>query len=304
MMSVSQSVIALPKKNRDVQHVAIAEVLRRTSAKALCYQLKAKFANFFAPIQHGVATEGGSELVTHNVQLLLDANPDWVLLQTDMSNAFNSVSRSHLLDQVTEHFLEILRHCFQMYYNLSDLVYNLNGKSVFVISEEGIQQGDPLGLALSSLAIRFILVELQTDHDKVIYLAYLDKISILGPAEPVIDAGIALKNALLPINLSINDKKYTLLSKKPLDVPHCPFPVSILCKRAVVLGTSVCEDDYIMSICESIAQSANELCPSLSQIDDPQSALLLLCNCHVPSLCQPSCSFSSTSSFSFGCLHS
>ena len=110
-----------------------------------------------------MATEGGSELVTHNAQILLDANPNWVLLQTEMSNAFNSVSRSHLLNQVTGHFPEILRHC--------------------------------------SLAIQSILEELQTNHDKVIYLAYLDDISILGLAEHVIDAGIALKNALLPINL-------------------------------------------------------------------------------------------------------
>ena len=49
-------------KSRDVWSVAIGEVLKRISAKALCYQLKAKFFNFFAPIQHGMATEGGSVL--------------------------------------------------------------------------------------------------------------------------------------------------------------------------------------------------------------------------------------------------
>ena len=72
-----------------------------------------------------------------------------------------------------------------------------------------------------------------------------------------------------------------------MDVPHCPYPVS--CKGAVVLGTPVDEDDYVMSTCESIAQSENELCSSLSQLDDPQSALLLLCNCHVPSVNHLAC---------------
>ena len=52
-------------------------------------------------LQHGVTTAGGCNLIAHHIriQLLLEKNPEWILLNTDVKNAFSSI-RSHLLSQV------------------------------------------------------------------------------------------------------------------------------------------------------------------------------------------------------------
>ncbi len=109
LLSASR-LIAVPKKNGDVRPIGVGEVFRRITAKVICNQLKSNFADHLSPLQHGVAVEGGSEMLVHHIQLALESNPSWALLKTDMSNAFNSVNRSNLLQQVESSFPEILNH--------------------------------------------------------------------------------------------------------------------------------------------------------------------------------------------------
>ena len=106
----SSRLIALPKGNGDVRPIAIGETLRRLSAKAICLQLRSSFSSYFSPQQHGVATRGGSEMLVHHVQRLLEENPEFGVLKTDISNAFSCVSRKHLLQEVAAHFSELYGH--------------------------------------------------------------------------------------------------------------------------------------------------------------------------------------------------
>ena len=59
--------IALPKSSGDVRPIAIGDVFRRITAKAICSQYKISFSKFFAPLQHGIATDGGADLLVHHV---------------------------------------------------------------------------------------------------------------------------------------------------------------------------------------------------------------------------------------------
>ena len=83
--------IALAKGNGDVRPIAIGEVFRRVTARTICKQKSAVSSAHFSPVQHGIATPGGAELVTHHIRVLLESNPDWSFLNTDVRNAFNSV---------------------------------------------------------------------------------------------------------------------------------------------------------------------------------------------------------------------
>ena len=168
--------------------------------------------------------EGGAELLVHHAQLALELNTSWALLKTDMSNAFNSVSRSQLLHQVETSFPELLPHVRQMYAEASDLLYQMESETVLITSEEGVHQGDPLGPSLFSLAIHPIVSQLQRDHHNVRILAYLDDIFILGEPDNAIDAGLALKASLSNIGLSICDGKCELFTPNPLVIKSCPSP--------------------------------------------------------------------------------
>ena len=107
-----------------------------------------------------MATRGGSEMLVHHVQRLLEENPEFGVLKTDVSNAFNSVSRQHLLQEVASHFPELYGHVKQMYGQSSPLLY-FNGHNTCIIKSQGVHQGDPLGPALFSLVIQPIICKAQ-----------------------------------------------------------------------------------------------------------------------------------------------
>ena len=279
----SARLIALPKASGDVRPIAIGEVLRQVTAKAICCQLKKSLSAFFAPIQHGVATDNGSELVVNHIRLLLEFNKDWTILKTDVKNAFNSIRRSHLLQKVYESFPQIYNHVSQMYSDISSLVYT-NGKRVSILSsEEGIHQGDPLGPALFSIAIQSSLLEVQRANPNVTCLAYLDDVFILGPVDAVVAASADLRSSFSPIGLVIQDKKCELFISEVSPPCDVSFPVSS--DGVIILGIPIGNSSFISTVCTDCAQSGSLLCEELLQLEDTQSALLLLRYCHINRLC-------------------
>ena len=165
LLSASR-LIALPKANGDVRPIAIGETLRRITTRTICLQERSSFSEYFSPIQHGVATAGGGELLTQLIQLLMDQNPEWSVLKTDVSNAFNPISRKCLMEEISNCFPGIVAHVHQMYSKPSSLIYTKN-------------QGDPLGPALFATAIHPNFLLLQQQHLNVTILAYLDDIYVV-----------------------------------------------------------------------------------------------------------------------------
>ena len=107
--------------------------------------IKNSFSSFFTPIQYGVSTSCGSELVVHRIQALLHKNQDWVLLKTDVKNAFNSIDRMAISNPLLSSFPSITPHFCQMYGRPSSLVFSTPTGPTLFSSEESVHQGDPLG---------------------------------------------------------------------------------------------------------------------------------------------------------------
>ena len=167
--------------------------------------MKDTFADFFSPVQHGVSTECGTELLSHHVQLLLEANPDWVVLKSDVKNVFNSLDRCQLLKEVSLSFPDLFYHVQQMYLNINSLVFLQKEKPVILTSQQGVHQGDPLGPALFSTAIHPFLMDTQKTNPGIRVLAYLDDVFLLGPSSEVLSALENLGAAFLTVHLEIAD---------------------------------------------------------------------------------------------------
>jgi len=50
--------------------------------------------------QFGVAVRGICEVVVHSIQAILNVHLDWVVLQVDMVNAFNSISHNDIFQKL------------------------------------------------------------------------------------------------------------------------------------------------------------------------------------------------------------
>ena len=68
-------------------------------------------ANWFLPLQLGIATRNGPEAVVHAVRKVMQhhgSNSEYGLLSVDLTNAFNLVSRNAFLKGVKDHFPSLL----------------------------------------------------------------------------------------------------------------------------------------------------------------------------------------------------
>ena len=95
----------------DVRPITVGEALRRLVGKCLCSMVKVKAAEFFDPLQWGVACAAGAEKIAHGLRDCVDENwhvEGFIVLKIDLVNAFNLVSRQALLSECSTHFPELL----------------------------------------------------------------------------------------------------------------------------------------------------------------------------------------------------
>ncbi len=69
-------------------------------ARILAIQFKNTFTKHFNFHHFGVMTCGGCEIMVHDIQMMLDLHLDWVVLQVDVYNTFNSMSQSTIFQKL------------------------------------------------------------------------------------------------------------------------------------------------------------------------------------------------------------
>ena len=116
---------------------------------------------------NGVGIRGGCEAAIHSARRYLQTlAPDHVMVKLDFANAFNSLHRSDMLLSVRDCLPELYAFCLSSYSQPSFLYFG----SHVLLSEEGPQQGDPLGPLLFCTTIHPLISSMGSD----LTLGYLD----------------------------------------------------------------------------------------------------------------------------------
>ena len=102
---------------------------------------------------------------------------DHVMVKLDFSNAFNCLHRRDMLQAISDRLPELFRVCYSAYSQPSLLFFG----SHIIESQEGPQQGDPLGPLLFCNTVQLLLDSLQS----VPTLGYLDDVSLGGSQNSV-----------------------------------------------------------------------------------------------------------------------
>ena len=230
---------AFRKPSGGLRPIAVGDTLIRIMARATAHAQRDRFETLLVPSgQMGVATPSGAETIIHVVRLAMQAHPDWVCLQLDFRNAFNTVSRSLIANELREHHPDLLPYFYARYGQHTVLqVHTGPGQDpASIFSAQGLHQGDPLAPFFFSLALRAAISKLKakiqeqiqaassTDpssarHTELLHLllAFLDDVTICGPPMVVAEVFRLLMAALneLESGLALNVPKCSLWSPSP-----------------------------------------------------------------------------------------
>ncbi|KAJ9453806.1 hypothetical protein DIPPA_26277 [Diplonema papillatum] len=154
--------VPLVKKSGGIRPIACGEILRRVAGKVLASDraIKDLGANVLLRSgQVGVSVKAGADAGVHAIRrvaaLYRDRDvTDRGILQIDFANAFNMLRREAIIRSVNRHAPQLLGYALAAYEKHSALVVGDRGIS----SECGVQQGDPLGPLLFSLALHDVVV--------------------------------------------------------------------------------------------------------------------------------------------------
>ena len=151
--------------------------------------------------------KGGCEGAVHSARNFLGANKEAGLIKLDFKNAFNSVSRDSVLISLSNHLPELLRYVEAGYGANSILQFG----EFQLESQEDVQQGDPLGPLLFSLAIRDV------SHGCLApFVAwFLDDCAIGGNAQQVERDYKMIVEKGHSVGLELNSSKCEILSDSP-----------------------------------------------------------------------------------------
>ncbi|RYF09339.1 MAG: hypothetical protein EOO40_07070, partial [Deltaproteobacteria bacterium] len=168
-MLTAARLIALPKKPSGVRPIAVGEIFYRCAMKAIVRQTFHQ--DSLKPFQLGVGSKGGVEPVVRFGEQFAEGHMSHTHgVSLDFSNAFNSVARSAVAESTFKFAPKLYKATRWAYSKPSPLLLaprppsegleapvQPTGTDAWfqeLESAEGVRQGDPLGPALFSLAIR------------------------------------------------------------------------------------------------------------------------------------------------------
>ena len=211
--------------------------------------------------EHGIAlglfAQDGPVVAARLTQLMLEADDKHIAILTDLLNAFNTVPRALLLEELFAHpTLSGLWRIMWWIYGSSSLllVFKPDGSlALWLYSCEGVRQGCVFGTFGFTIATLRLLVKIKQDCPKVLIVAITDDVTLSGPQEEVLQAFSLFLDLCRSKGLTVQKKKCLLLA------PVCdPLPALssfvrlhglILVEGCVgLLGTVIGRDDNAKSL--------------------------------------------------------
>lgn len=205
---LASRLVLLSKPGGGVRPIAVGEAWVRLLGRILASRARDQARAHLAPTQLGIGVRGGVEAIGHFLQMAaleVGSERDVTIQSVDFSNAFNSIKREAVLEQVEQVVPELVRFFRWAYRGPTPLFV---GREKAVEAMEGVRQGDPLGPLFFSLGLHPILKLVQETYG-VRVVAYLDDVYLVGPEDETREAFLRLQELARGAGLEVNVHKST-----------------------------------------------------------------------------------------------
>jgi len=128
------------------------------------------------------------------------------MVKLDFGNAFDSLHRHDMLTSVFRRVPGLYAYCQSAYSQPPTLFYG----SFIISSEEGPQQGDPLGPLLFCNTIQPLLSSLSPELN----LDYIDDVKLAGPADTVASDVAEIIQIGSALGLTLNTARCELIARQ------------------------------------------------------------------------------------------
>jgi len=173
----SVRMLRLDNKCGGIRPIVVGFTLSRLAFKCANSAVLAHVRPDFSPRQLGLATPGGYEAAVYTTRRFLEKLASDHVVKLDFSSAFNNIHRGDMLQTVFDRIPELYAITCSSYSVPSVLYYG----PYSLLSQDGTQQGDPLGPLLFCDTFHPLLSSLTCD----VTLGYLDDFTLGGSVETV-----------------------------------------------------------------------------------------------------------------------
>lgn len=142
---------------------------------------------------------------------------------------------------------------------------NVGSETRCILSEEGVQQGDPLGPCLFVLALQPILASSCSSSDSVLTPTYLDDVTVVGSRDEAIKCYKLLKANMHDIGLDLREENCEAFSFSA--IPDWNLPVSIKSDGFTILGTPIGHTSFVKKKVFRSSQSSQVIFVSAAQTE-------------------------------------
>ena len=163
--------IPLMKEGNGVRPIGIGESLRRIMGRCVAKVVKRDVQLASGSLQTCTGLEAGIEASIHAMSRIFNDEASEAVLLVDAENAFNMINRKTALHN-TQHLCPPL---FRFLNNTYKEPVKLHlGDGSFIVSEEGVTQGDPLAMHMYALSTRKVIDTLDRETNNVTQVWYAD----------------------------------------------------------------------------------------------------------------------------------
>jgi len=239
--------IAKDKQHVDSRPIGIADAFLELATTSLLRTKAVQdlIEKVISSLDFCMGTPGGSEAAAHALRALLASNPNFIGINLDIWNAFNSIDRQLILNLI--HDMPELGPIIDMLYGHGPTLVDFSDKGTKfeLMQKVGVAQGESLSMLLFAAAFSKILrhTEAQIPANTYMY-RFADGVIIAGLPEPAFTLADKAKSSLTSSSsgMRLSPAKCEVLIRSSVSAVHAAVALGKAAARnfKVKNGTVIC----------------------------------------------------------------